>query len=64
MLLTDSQMYNGYNGYATKKDLYTSDAPVKFTLFRNAMSGERFNHPFSIVLDWFELGDNSVSNFQ
>lgn len=56
-----NQLYDGYNRYATKKDMYTSDAPVRLTLFRDAMSEKRDNRPTSIVLDWIEYGEKSVS---
>lgn len=56
-----SQMYSGYNGYATTKDIYTSDAPIKITLFRDSLSEQRNNRPTSIVLDLFETGEKSVS---
>lgn len=54
-------MYNGFNGYATKKDMYTSDAPIKLTLFCDDMSEKRSNRPQSIVLDWFDKGEKGVS---
>lgn len=56
-----SQMYSGYNGYATTKDIYTSDAPIKITLFRDSLSEQRNNRPIFIVLDLFETGEKSVS---
>lgn len=59
-----SQLYSGYNGYSTTKDLYTSDAPIKITLFRDSLSEQRNNRPVSIVLDHFETGEKSVSKLK
>lgn len=54
-----NQMYDGYKGYSTTKDLYTSDAPIKITLFRNSLFETSNNLPISIALD---LGAKNVSN--
>lgn len=56
-----SQLFSGYNGYCTKKDLYTMDAPIKITMFRHNLSEEMNNQPFSMVLDLIEYGAKSVS---
>lgn len=56
-----SQKYSGYNGFATTKDVYTSDAPIKITLFCDSLSKKRDHRPIGIVLDWLELGEKSVS---
>lgn len=58
-----NQVYSGYNGYATSKDLYTSDAPIKIILFRHNLSEDRGNQPISIVLDLKEYGAKSVGKF-
>lgn len=58
-----SQFYSGYNGFATTKDLYVSDAPIKITLLCDSLSEERDNHPISVVLDFNELGEKSVRFF-
>lgn len=55
------QLYNGYNGFSTTKDVYTSDAPIKITLFCDSLSETRDNRPISMVLDLNELGEKSVS---
>ncbi|XP_055322222.1 uncharacterized protein LOC129578113 [Sitodiplosis mosellana] len=55
-----SQMYNGYNSYSTIKDSYTSDAPIKITLFRDSLSESRNNRPTFIVLDLCETGEKSI----
>lgn len=57
-----SQMYAGYNSYATKKDMYTVDAPIKITLFRHSLPETQKKRPISIVLDLFEFGEKSVNN--
>lgn len=58
-----SQIYDGYNSYARKEDLYTSDASIKITLLRNSLpEKQNSNRSVSIVLDWFEFGKKSVSN--
>lgn len=54
-----NQIYDGYKGYSTTKDLYTSDAPIKITLFRNSLSEICNNRPISIAID---LGETNVSN--
>lgn len=56
-----SQLFNGYNGFAATKDVYTSDAPIKITLFCDSLSETRDNQPISIVLELNEIGDKSVS---
>lgn len=56
-----SQLYNGYNGFAATKDVYTSDAPIKITLFCDSLSEKRDNQPISIVLELNEIGEKSVS---
>lgn len=56
-----NQMYDGHNGYSTNKDILTSDAPIKFTLFRYNRWDKRENIPFNIVLDFKEFGPESVS---
>lgn len=56
-----SQMFNGYNGFAATKDVYTSDEPIKITLFCDSLSEKRDNQPISIVLELNEIGDKSVS---
>lgn len=56
-----SQMYKGYNSYSTKEDMYTSDAPIKITMFRDSMSEKRDNRPVPIVLDWID--EKKVSYF-
>ncbi|XP_055313035.1 uncharacterized protein LOC129574695 [Sitodiplosis mosellana] len=55
-----NQVYSGYNGFATTKDVYTSDAPIKITLFCDSLSKKRDNRPISIVLDFIELGEKSI----
>ncbi|XP_031640828.1 separin [Contarinia nasturtii] len=55
-----SQLYNGYNRYATKRDMYTSDAPIRITLFRDSVSEKRDNRPTNIILDWLEFGEESI----
>lgn len=57
-----NQVSNGYNGYATTKDLYTSDAPVKITLFRHSLSDKTDSQPISIILDLKEYGTKNVRN--
>lgn len=56
-----NQLYSGYNGFATTKDVYTSDAPIKITLFCDSLSKKRDNRPINIVLDFIEFGEKSVS---
>lgn len=56
-----SQLYNGYNGYAATKDIYTSDAPIKITLFCDSLSTKRDKWPINLILDFKEHGDKSVS---
>lgn len=56
-----NQIYSGYNGFATTKDVYTSDAPIKITLFCDSLSKQRDHRPISIVLDFIEFGEKSVS---
>lgn len=57
-----SQMFDGYKGYNATKDMYTSDAPIKITLFRDSLSGVRQSQPISIVLDLSEFNEKTVSN--
>lgn len=56
-----TQMYDGYNGYATKKDMYTSSGPMVLTLFRYNLVDKRNNRALSLVPDANELNPKNVS---
>lgn len=56
-----NQSYDGYNGYSTKKDVYTSDGLMTITLHRYNLEEKRNNRSFGLVFDLNELHPKSVS---
>lgn len=56
-----TQMYDGYNGYATKKDMYNGSGPMVLTLFRYNLVEKRDNRALSLVPDANELHPKNVS---
>lgn len=56
-----SQLYDGHNAHATSEDVYTSDLPIKFTMFRYNRSEKRNNRPFNTALEFKEFGSKGVS---
>lgn len=57
-----NQLYNGYDRYGSKKDLYTSDGPITLTLFRHNLSEKCNNRILNLVLELNELDPKSVSS--
>lgn len=56
-----TQMYDGYNGYATKRDMYNGNGPMVLTLFRYNLMDKRDNRALSLVPDANELSPKNVS---
>lgn len=56
-----SQMYHGYDRYATKKDLYNGDGPIVLTLFRYNLAEKRENRAIYLVIDTCEINSKNVS---
>lgn len=56
-----TQMYDGYNGYAAKKDMYNGSGPMALTLFRYNLAERRNNRALSLVPDANELNPKNVS---
>lgn len=56
-----TQMYDGYNGYATKKDMYNSGGPIVLTLFRYNLAEKRNKRAISIIPDSNEESPKNVS---
>lgn len=56
-----SQSYDGYNGYSTIKDVYTTDGLITITLHRYNLEGKRNNRSFGLVFDLNDLHPKSVS---
>lgn len=55
-----TQMYDGYNGYATKKDMYNGNGPIVLTLFRYNLAEKRNKRALSLVPDSNELHPKNV----
>lgn len=56
-----TQMYDGYNGYATKKDMYNGSGPIVLTLFRYNLVEKRKKRALSLVPDSNEFHPKNVS---
>lgn len=56
-----TQMYDGYNGYAAKKDMYNGNGPMVLTLFRYNFADKRNNRALSLVPDANEFNPKNVS---
>lgn len=56
-----TQMYDGYNGYATKKDMYNGGGPIVLTLFRYNSAEKRNNRTLYLVPDSNEINSKNVS---
>lgn len=57
-----TQMYDGYNGYAAKKDMYNGNGPMVLTLFRYNLAEKRNNRALSLVPEANEFMPKNVSD--
>lgn len=57
-----TQMYGGYNGYATKRDMYNGSGPMVLTLFRYNLIEKRNNRALTLVPDANEISPKNVSS--
>lgn len=58
-----NQLYDGYNGYFTKKDAYTTDGLISLTLHRYNLEQKRNNRSLGLVFELNELNPKSVSKW-
>lgn len=54
-----SQLFDNHNAYATIEDTYTSDSPIKITLYRYHEQSK--SDPLNVIFNLNEFGANSVS---
>lgn len=57
-----SQVYNGYSGYATKKDIYSESLPIRLTLLRFNHLDKYSNSAVSFVMNLGEHDSKNVSS--